>query len=204
VQFKPLMTEIRQISSSCRLATLWMHEFEKENPALSRRETEKNGTLFLLKQLFPLHSPALHYTEKGKPYVSDYPGGISISHSHDLLAILADEEEKYTGLDVEQVRDKVLKIRHKFLSENEKQFIPEKNVIMHIMAWCAKETLYKIHSEGMLDFIGNLVLEPFAEDDTHIKGHCISPEIVFDKTLRIEKIQNYLVCYPVKQNQPAL
>jgi 4'-phosphopantetheinyl transferase len=41
---------------------------------------------------------------------------ISISHSHDKLAIIVNEKEA-TGIDIELIRDKVLKIKHKFLSQ---------------------------------------------------------------------------------------
>ncbi|MBC7862747.1 MAG: 4'-phosphopantetheinyl transferase superfamily protein [Bacteroidia bacterium] len=191
------MNQIRQINTDCRLALLWMHEFVKENPAPTKRETEKNGTLYLLNLLFHKKNPKLEYHENGKPFVKDLPGGISISHSHDLLAIFADERNTHTGLDVELIRDKVLKIRHKFLSEKEKSFIPEKNVLMHIMAWCVKETMYKIHSERKVEFIEHLLIEPFKESDEIIQATCCMDNVKFTKQLKIEQMDEYLISYPI-------
>ena len=191
------MDEIRQVNSHCRLALLWLHEFVKLNPIQSRREAEKKGTIHLLHALYPGHEPELYYFPNGKPYVKNMSGGISISHSHDLLAIFADEKNTHTGLDVELVRDKVLKIRHKFLSEKEKAFIPEKNVMMHIVAWCVKETMYKIHSEGKVDFIQHLSIEPFSEGDEIIHASCNAGDGQFSKQIKIERVLDYVLAYPV-------
>ena len=134
------MKEIQQLSPSLRLALLSLSSYEPYNdPLLSRREHEKNAVRYLIDLLFPLQNLQLCYSALGKPFLNNLQGGISISHSHDLIGILHDTENTHTGLDIELIRNKVLKIRHKFLSEVEQNFIPPDNVKMHIMAWCAKE-----------------------------------------------------------------
>jgi 4'-phosphopantetheinyl transferase len=187
--------EIRQLNEHRRLAIMWLDEFSASHGIHTRREAEKRGTQFLLQQLFPSHIPVLKYHANGKPFVENTAGGISISHSHNLLAVLADSRNVHTGLDVEMIRDKVLKIRHKFLSEEEKKFVPADNIIMHIMAWCVKETLYKIHSEGKIDFIEHLQIEKFNEDSTEISGSC-KADISFAKQFTIEKLDGYIMAWP--------
>ena len=191
------MREIRDLGEGKRIALLWMHEFEEENPATSRRETEKKGILFPLNELFGTAEISLKYYGNGKPYLENISGVIPISHSHDLLVILHDSLSEHTGVDVEQVREKVLKIRHKFLSEREKLFIAEKNVLSHIIAWCVKESVYKIHAEGKLDFIENIWLEEFTESNTEVRAKCVTDTISFSKKFRIEKIGNYVLFYPL-------
>ena len=132
--------QIRQLNSHTRLAIMRLDEFSAQAEIHTRRDAEKQGTIYLLSRLFTATKPELKYLPNGKPYMDNITGGISISHSHNLLAVLADSQNVHTGLDVEMIRDKVLKIRHKFLSEKEKKFIPADNLIMHIMSWFVKET----------------------------------------------------------------
>jgi 4'-phosphopantetheinyl transferase len=192
-----IMIEIRQLNPHLKLGLLRLDEFVKVHPVDSRRAAEKQGALYLLHELFPGMTPQLLYHTNGKPYVGGMEGGISVSHSHDLLAIIADSANTHTGLDVELIRDKVLKIRHKFLSEEEKKFIPEGNVMLHLVAWCAKETMYKIHSEGKVDFIGDLHIEKFTENDKEITASCSAKDFSFTKRLKIEQLNEYILSWPI-------
>lgn len=191
------MDKIRSLGGNKRLAILRLDQFSQVHCLRSRREAERKGTIHLLQLLFGDVGWDLVYLSNGKPVVRGVRGGISISHSHDVLGILHDSERSHTGLDIELIREKVLKIRYKFLSEKEKKFIPDDNVKMHIMAWCAKETLYKIHSEGMLDFIQHLHLHDFSENDESVFGACTAPDFAFEKELRVEQIENYIMTWPV-------
>ena len=191
------MKEIRQLSTKLKLGLLRLDEFSVQHNIHSRREAEKRGAIYLLNELFPDEDVKLRYHSNGKPYAENMLGGISISHSHHLLAILADSENTHTGLDVELIRDKILKIRHKFLSESEKKFIPKDNVIMHLTAWCIKETIYKIHAEGMLDFIRDIMIDEFTEGEKLITAHCGKGNCSFSKTIHIHKMDEYLLAWPI-------
>jgi 4'-phosphopantetheinyl transferase len=192
------MEEIRQLTSSLRLAMLSLDYFNPTNKtSLSRRESEKKAVLYLLGKLFPSTHLTLNYHATGKPYVIGINGSISISHSHDLLGILHDAEQTHTGLDIELIRGKVLRIRHKFLSERERDFIPPDNVQMHIMAWCAKETIFKIHSEGNLDFTSKIHLSEFTEHSEVIDCACSATDYSFEKKLKVEQLGEYIYTWPL-------
>ena len=66
----------------------------------------------------------LDYTPQNKPFIRDSSAHISISHSHDKLAIILNRH-KNTGIDIELLRDKILTVRHKFLTAGEQDFAGE-------------------------------------------------------------------------------
>lgn len=110
----------------------------------------------------------IEHFENGAPYLEGYAGRISISHTSHLLVVAAlpktpevklDEFNLRAamGIDAESLnRKQVLKIRTKFLSEEEQLAIPEDNLESNIIAWTSKEALYKIAFKPGLDFRNNI------------------------------------------------
>ncbi|MDO9000324.1 MAG: 4'-phosphopantetheinyl transferase superfamily protein [Bacteroidota bacterium] len=101
----------------------------------------------------------INYTAVGKPFLKGRAEHISISHSHDKLAVIINEKES-TGVDIELIRDKVLKIQHKFLNRAELEFAKD-DIEKLITIWAAKEALYKVYGLKELDFIADLFVEEF-------------------------------------------
>jgi len=97
----------------------------------------------------------------GKPYLSNFPHHISLSHSYDYAAVMV-SKSKAVGIDIEIVKDKIERIAHKFLSEEELDFIQDKNRIDQLyVTWCAKEAIYKLHGKKNISFLEHIKLEPF-------------------------------------------
>ena len=100
----------------------------------------------------------------GAPFLEGYPGRISITHTSHFLAVAmlpktpesnleAFSPRTAMGIDAESFgRSQVLKIRDKFLSEDEKTLIPEDDLKANIIAWTSKEALYKAALTTGLDF----------------------------------------------------
>jgi 4'-phosphopantetheinyl transferase len=102
----------------------------------------------------------IRYEDSGRPYVSNGVH-ISISHSYMWLAILFSRVKSDIGIDIEKVTDKVLRIRHKFLSVTELEDLQSASSLLHTVYWCAKEALYKACQIKGLHFAGNIYIEPF-------------------------------------------
>src|ERR1041384_6584303 len=100
---------------------------------------EREGTRHLLQQMFGGEDVKISYTEHNKPYLEGRREHISISHSHDRLAIAVNKNES-TGIDIELLRDKVRNIAHKFLNPAEAEYAGT-NVEKLIQIWAAKEAL---------------------------------------------------------------
>jgi 4'-phosphopantetheinyl transferase len=101
----------------------------------------------------------------GKPYLSNFPHHISLSHSYDYAAVMV-SKSKAVGIDIELVKDKIDRIAHKFLDKNELEFIQDKNRIDQLyVTWCAKEAVYKLHGKKNISFLEHIKLKPFQYED---------------------------------------
>lgn len=104
----------------------------------------------------------------GAPFLVGEIGRISITHTGRFLAVatLPDtpevdlsvfSERAAMGIDAERAdREQTLRVREKFLSDDELQMIDKGDVKMNVMAWTAKEALYKAAMQEGLDFRNNI------------------------------------------------
>lgn len=100
------------------------------------------------------------YDGYNKPFLENSKKHISISHSHDLLAVILDERE--TGIDIELLKTKIVRIKEKFMSAAELKSLQRENFHEQLtVCWCAKESLYKLYGKKELVFKENLIIEPF-------------------------------------------
>ncbi|HVW94623.1 MAG TPA: 4'-phosphopantetheinyl transferase superfamily protein [Mucilaginibacter sp.] len=96
----------------------------------------------------------------GKPYLVNLPYHISLSHSFDYAAVMIGKRP--VGIDIEQVKQKVERIAHKFLRPDELTFINGADKIQQLyVCWCAKEAIYKCYGRKEVSFADNILLEPF-------------------------------------------
>jgi phosphopantetheinyl transferase len=127
---------------------------------------------YLLRFLFP----AFPYDEimiasTRKPFLPDEQFHFSISHCGDYAAAIVSSTDR-VGIDIEIPTDKVLKIAHKFLSEEEITNFniqhptsniqhPTSSIQQLTLLWSAKEAIYKWWGNGEVDFREMMRLESF-------------------------------------------
>lgn len=191
------MLDIKKINDDITLACLDLKAFSTVNQLNSKRNIEKKGSAFLIEKIMA-KSVELSYTAEGSPYVKNESFFLSISHSHERLAVIINLKEK-TGIDVELIRDKILGIQSKFLNENELA-CANNAVDKLIVYWAAKETLYKIYGLRKVDFIVNLFVEDF---DLALEGE-ITGRIQLENfnkkyLLHYEKMQDYVLVYALHE-----
>ena len=97
----------------------------------------------------------------GRPYLTEDRGYISLSHAYPFAAA-AIHPSRPVGLDVEQPRPQLLRIKHKFLSERE-QALAGEDLQQLCLFWAAKEALYKLNGQPGLHFARDMQLIPAAE-----------------------------------------
>lgn len=137
----------------------------------------KNGNVWLemARQIFSEQLAeryrVIEHFPSGAPYIEGYPGRISVTHTKHFFAVAALPKTPEMNLEVFNVRtamgidseslerEQVVNVRSKFLSESELQSIPENDLTANILAWTAKEALYKAALTPGLDFKNNLVLQ---------------------------------------------
>lgn len=156
-----LEEEAPQLLALCREAGIAVDYLE----ALPvKRQREKAAERLLLCRAFS-HPVTLHHDEQGAPSVEGETVNISISHTPRLV-VLACSAEDVIGVDAEQAdRQQVLRVRDKFLNTSEKQFIPDGNLDVHVIAWTAKEAIIKAERNSALDWTEGITLEPFVPDN---------------------------------------
>ncbi len=95
--------------------------------------------------------------ENGKPILLNSSYSVSFSHSRDKVACIVDKLGHPVGIDIEEVRNRILNLSHKFISTSDSS--PLEGVEHAHLIWGAKEVLYKIYAKKELDFKAHLKIE---------------------------------------------
>jgi len=99
--------------------------------------------------------------EHGKPYLVHLPYHISLSHSFDYAAVMMSKTHP-VGIDIEQIKEKVERIAHKFMRPAEMSFINQQDKVQQLyVCWCAKEAVYKCNGQKEVSFLDNIRVFPF-------------------------------------------
>jgi len=98
--------------------------------------------------------------EYGKPYLTDSDFEISISHSREVVAVMAAPYN--IGVDIQKEVQKIERIEKKFVRPVEKNSLQAETRIPHLhVYWGAKEALYKAYGRKSLGFVRHIHVNPF-------------------------------------------
>ena len=165
-------------------------EFENLKQKSPKRLIEKQMVRQMLKKIMPNHK--IKYYENGQPYLEPFDKFVSVSHSFPY-AVLAISEKKI-GVDIEQMKDRIDKIKHKFLHPTEIDWLGrvESGVGYLTAIWCIKEALFKIHSSKQWSFKEFYVVDEFLLDKfSKIKCKVFDKDREDKFLAHLEKIGNY-------------
>lgn len=154
-----------RISETTRLG-IWKIEesedFFKGNVPQHRDVTHPHKRLqhlagrFLLQFLFPdFPYQLIQIADTRKPFLPGEQYHFSISHCGDYAAAIVSKERR-VGIDIEIPVEKIIRIRDKFLSEDEKKkwavdgSAPDAPTIT--LLWSCKESVFKWYGDGGVDF----------------------------------------------------
>lgn len=149
------LVRIHDLSPTTRLGLWKMSERPEEFPdwyeqSCQRFSSEARQREFvcvraLLREMMGQPFPEIHHAASGRPLFEK--GQISISHTCGYCAVILSDDCS-VGVDIEHISDRVVRIAHRFLREDE---IAE-DVITQLLHWSAKETVYKLFSDDCLGF----------------------------------------------------
>ncbi|GAB3430963.1 4'-phosphopantetheinyl transferase family protein [Niabella aquatica] len=125
---------------------------------------------FLLRYLFadfPSHQVQIADTRK--PFLPGEAYHFSISHCGDYAAAIVSRDHR-VGIDIEIPTDKVVRIRHKFISPEEENAIRPVTSEELTQVWSAKEAVFKWHGDGAVDFRKHIQLKAY--DTRKTAFHC--------------------------------
>ena len=114
----------------------------------------------ILKSVLPGHKILYNGRE---PYLEPRDFEISITHSFPFAALAISKNK--VGIDIEPFNPKIIKIRHKFLNDEEADFIEERKETAYLtVIWSLKESLYKIHHSNYWSLKKHYEVKPFSLD----------------------------------------
>ncbi|TAL60755.1 MAG: 4'-phosphopantetheinyl transferase superfamily protein [Bacteroidetes bacterium] len=172
--------------------------------AHEQRKKEWLVTRILTGQLSGEKDAQILYDKHNKPSLNNSNICISLSHSHDLLAVILDHAE--TGIDIELIKPKISNIKEKFMSKAELDSLQKDHTAEQLtIYWCAKESLYKLYGRKELAFKENLIIEPFQYARKGIiKGWIKKRDVNQSYPVQYEKLMpgkdNYMLAYVIGQD----
>ncbi|MEI9934349.1 MAG: 4'-phosphopantetheinyl transferase superfamily protein [Ferruginibacter sp.] len=150
---------------------------------------------YLLKELYPdFPYELIKIADTRKPFLESEVYHFSISHCGDYAAVIVSKKFR-TGIDIELVKKKIEKIKHKFLNADEEMLLqkiadsdtPVSNAQLLIAAWSFKEAVYKWYGNGELDFKRHIHIENISFNKKEGKAYCR-----FLKNVNVELLVHFI------------
>ena len=122
----------------------------------------------------------IEYNREGKPHLVDNSYQISVSHTNHWISVMAHPTRK-VGVDIECPTDKIQQLYKRFLSETEQKELSDgKDIRQLLLAWSAKEAMFKIIGKEAIDFANQLRIFPFeVEPSGEMKGQHIPSKLIY-------------------------
>ena len=134
--------------------TTWLQSVKS-----SGRRIELMAERLLLHVIFG-YAVELRHKEDGTPYVPNSDIHLSISHTPGLVVIAINAKHP-VGIDVERRGPRVLRVRERFLNEQEQSFIAADDMNENLIAWTAKEAMFKAVDDPDALLLDDFTVSPF-------------------------------------------
>jgi 4'-phosphopantetheinyl transferase len=115
----------------------------------------------LLRHMLHPGSAEILYDLNGKPFLTSHSHYISVSHAGEFAAAVY-AENKPVGIDIEKLRDRIERVKERFMHPRELESLDRENLLGHLYVyWCGKEALYKLYGKPAVDFRNDIYIHPF-------------------------------------------
>jgi phosphopantetheinyl transferase len=132
----------------------------------------------------------------GKPYLINLPYHISLSHSFDYAAVMISKKSA-VGIDIEQIKEKVERIAHKFMRKEEMQFVTGADKIQKLyVCWCAKEAIYKCYGQKEVSFVNHIRINKFElQREGTVNARLLKEPINLNYEVGYMQFEDYMIGY---------
>ena len=164
IYIKALPQDIEPLLAQCSPLII-----EKINNSSSlRRKREIIASHLLIKEIFG-EGVTITHDGNGAPLLNGAQGHISISHSATEIAVAVDMHHPI-GIDIENWRDQLIKVKSRFLSQKEMEEYATPQLMLK--AWTIKEAVYKVAQSPGISLADDIMLplsseENIAKANTH-------------------------------------
>lgn len=124
-----------------------------------KRQKELLSVRLLIYKLLGFEN-SITYNKNGRPSLLNREEKISISHTQGYASVII-HPYRTVGIDIEQCREKIFRVKHKFLSDSELAHVDLQDELKYLtLLWSAKETLYKISDNHLVEFDEDMEIAP--------------------------------------------
>jgi 4'-phosphopantetheinyl transferase EntD len=145
--------------SENELITKWPKEYETLSVRHPRTQLQRFASRLLLAEMLG-DMPLVEKDEHGKPLLPELEIDLSISHTEGYAAILIGKG--MLGVDVQYYKPNVMKVRDRFLDNNE--LAMAQDIETATLFWAAKEAVYKYNAQPSLDFKDPITVHSIQSD----------------------------------------
>lgn len=138
------------------------------HPEKRKEWASSRKAIFDALQSLHIPYPGFFKDEHGKSQSMNGGGFVSLTHTLGYAAAIYHHSSP-VGIDMDLIREKILRIGARFLDRTELDFL-ENDPTHYTMAWSAKESIFKCQGKKGVSFRENILLEPFNMKATTIKG----------------------------------
>jgi enterobactin synthetase component D len=208
-----MQTKIEKIDSSSAISVKLI---EKEEPVnleflsfreklsytnISHPEKRKEwatARMAIYEALQELHIPypGFFKDEHGKSQSMTGQGYVSLTHTLGYAGAIFHREQP-VGIDLEVIREKILKIGFRFLDKSELEFL-EQDPAHYTMAWSAKESIFKCQGKKGISLRDNILLEPFDSRSRVIRGKIRGTDFAdHHYQVEVRRLENVILTFTV-------
>ena len=159
--------------------SLWVEYESLTNEVIKHRWLASRFVVQQVSQQTPLE---LIKDLSGRPFLGVERKPLSLSHCEGYVAAI--HAAVSVGIDVERISSRVQKIKNYFMRDEELDMIGEENEAL-ILAWSAKESIYKWLGEKHLGYKSQLCIRSIdfmdqaMEIEINTKDHCLIQSVFF-------------------------
>ncbi|MGY6744287.1 MAG: 4'-phosphopantetheinyl transferase family protein [Cecembia sp.] len=140
--------------------------------------------------------PGFFKDEHGKSHPMDGYGYVSLTHTRGIAAAIF-HKDMPVGIDLDYIREKVVRLGPKFLATKEMDFL-NNDPALYTVAWSAKESIFKCQGRKGISLRSNILLEPFTLQDKVIKGKVYQSEFSDHfYQVKVEKENDIVLTYTI-------
>ncbi|WP_289856976.1 hypothetical protein [uncultured Muribaculum sp.] len=126
---------------------------------LKRNDCERMAVLRVLYRLTGFNITDICHNADGSPFLKDMPLNISISHCRTHVAVAVSSLQNNFGIDIENFRIQLNKVKDKFLSKKGQSVWNTENLML-LRAWTIMEATYKAVRIKGIDICNDIVMVP--------------------------------------------
>ena len=170
-----------------------------ENFAKYTRNIHWLASRRLIQEMLNLTGPVLEKDVYGKPYIKGSKVKISMSHAGKYAAAMVSKKH-LVGCDIEQLNEKIHRVTHKFVREDERAcFIEGHETEAAYMIWSSKESLFKLYGRKEIHFLHNLMIHPFElKDEGIVQATIMKNGISAELNVNYEMLEDYMLTYTLR------